>query len=157
MIWHESLSAKLDCQNKSYKFYRAHSSFFRNDRLILQRSWLTFWVYRDVWSLYQYFLNIFFYFNWNSSLQRWRLHLFHFRQSKLVIVNLNDLRYDFAISLFCCFWWSFSKNSLMTLRCKVDCVLFSSFLNIYTFNVFLFIKKSFVTLTFFFSLTLSFF
>ena len=150
MTWHESFLTKLDCQNKFCKFYRAHSSFFRNDRSILQRSWLIFWIHRDVWSLYQRLSNVFFYFNWSSSLQRWRFHFFHFRQNKFVIINLNDLRCDFAILLFYCFRWSFSKNLFMTLRCKVNCVLLSFFLNIYAFNVSLFIKRSFVTLIFFF-------
>ena len=150
MTWHESFSAKLDCQNKFCKFCRAHSSFFRNDWSVFQRSWLIFRVHRDVWSLYQRFSNVFFYFNWSLSLRRWRFHFFHFRQNKFVIVNLNDLRCDFAIFLFYCFWWLFSKNSLMTLRCKIDFVSFSFFLNVCAFNVSLFIKKSFVTLTFFF-------
>ena len=77
-------------------------------------------------------------------MQRWCFHLFRFRQNKLVIVNLINLRCDFAMSLFCCFRWLFSKNLFMTLRCKIDCVLSSSFLNVCAFNVFLFIKKSFV-------------
>ena len=155
MTWHESLSTKFNCQNKSCKFYRAHSSFFHNNQSILRRSWLILRIYRDVWSLYQRFSNVFFYFNWSSSLQRWRLHLFHFRQNKFVIVNLNDLRCDFTMSLFYCFRWSFSKNSFMTLRCKIDCVLSLFSLNFYAFNVSLFVEKSFITLTFFFFLTSS--
>ena len=63
MTWHELLSTKLDCRNKFYKFYRAHSSFFRNNRSILQRSWLTFRVHRNMWSLYQRLSDAFFYFN----------------------------------------------------------------------------------------------
>ena len=103
------------------------------------------------------FSNAFFCFNWNSSLQSWFSHSFHFHLSKFFIEDLTCCCRESAISLCYQLRWSFLKNLFITRWCKIDWTLFSFSSDVFAFIVSSLTMKSFVVLTFAFFLTLSFF